>query len=410
MVVVLELVVELEVVDEVLEDVVGVVVDDVLELVVVDDEVLVVVVDSHWHWELQTWPSGHRSAPDGELGSHSSPVSTTPLPHLPCVVVVDDVVVVELVVVFVVEVVVTVVVLVGLTSHSGARRNTRSLSTVWAKNAPSRFAPTVSSSSPFGAQMTACACALREMRTLGPSEKMRTSHGVTAPDSGPTKLPLSNLMTPVTLICTGPRASSCALRPILMLQKVYEPGSSVTVPGPCPPPATIRLPHWLGCGVSVRWPPCGTVTDSLPQAGNGDGAPHAAARFGMIGVGTGVAGPHDEPESAELASSSSQVDLGWSCTVPAAMVDAGALTCLVDLKRLLAPRSPELTTSPLAFSESLAKSTKSPNVGAVCAHATSAHATTAKGRASHAFFARLMSVPLPGLDPPGPPSAEAPLP
>ncbi|HXJ37093.1 MAG TPA: hypothetical protein VMS22_23955, partial [Candidatus Eisenbacteria bacterium] len=95
-VVVVELVVELDVLDEVLEDVVGVVVDDVLELVVVEDEVLVVVVDSHWHWELQTWPSGHRSAPDGELGSHCSPESTTPLPQVPCVVLVDDEVVVVL--------------------------------------------------------------------------------------------------------------------------------------------------------------------------------------------------------------------------------------------------------------------------------------------------------------------------
>jgi len=56
---------------------------------------VVVVVGSQVHVPEQTSPGGQLKAPPGELASHSSPGSRTPLPHVPgCVVVVVEVVVV----------------------------------------------------------------------------------------------------------------------------------------------------------------------------------------------------------------------------------------------------------------------------------------------------------------------------
>jgi len=110
----------------------------------------------------------------------------------------------------VVEVVVaSVVVVVVITAQSGVDRKTRSLAISCAKNAPSSTAPFVIFRVAFGAQRTACVWALREMWTRGPFEKMRTWQGVAlAGDDGPTWLPLSNVIMPVTLICTGPSATS----------------------------------------------------------------------------------------------------------------------------------------------------------------------------------------------------------
>jgi hypothetical protein len=74
----------------VLDDVVAAVpLVDVLELV----GVVVVATGSHVHPTVHTSPAGHTVAPDGELGSHSSPESSTPLPQLGGVVV--EVVLVE---------------------------------------------------------------------------------------------------------------------------------------------------------------------------------------------------------------------------------------------------------------------------------------------------------------------------
>jgi len=89
------------------------VVEDVVT-VVVGCEAVVVVVVTHMHSAEQTAGGVQRSAPEGELGSHSSPGSTLPLPQVPPVVVVvlvvDVVDVVLASVTVVVEDVVTVVV------------------------------------------------------------------------------------------------------------------------------------------------------------------------------------------------------------------------------------------------------------------------------------------------------------
>jgi hypothetical protein len=75
-----------------------VVVGDAVVVVVLASVVVVVVAGTHAQPAVQISPGGQRSAPDGELGSHGSPGSTTPLPHVASVVVVVGVVVVVVVV------------------------------------------------------------------------------------------------------------------------------------------------------------------------------------------------------------------------------------------------------------------------------------------------------------------------
>jgi hypothetical protein len=100
----------------------------------------------------------------------------------------------------------------------------------------------VTSSFAFGAQSVPCTCALREMRTLPlVFVKILMSQALSSPLSGRTWLPLSNFTDVMTLMVTGPDASSAALRPSRRLQKVYEPGARISVPGPRPPPATSTL-------------------------------------------------------------------------------------------------------------------------------------------------------------------------
>jgi hypothetical protein len=117
-------------------------------------------------------------------------------------------------------------------THTAFTSVTLSVLTDLAKNAPVRWAPTVISSFALGAQRSAATSALREMRTRVPFAKICTWHGLTADVSGPTLLPLSNLIEPTTRIVTGPRASSWALRCKVRLQNVYVPAVRTSVPGP----------------------------------------------------------------------------------------------------------------------------------------------------------------------------------
>ena len=133
-------------------------------------------------------------------------------------------------VVLVVDVVVVLV--VGGVTHTSFTSVTLSVLTELAKNWPRRWAPTVISSFALGAQRIAATSALREMRTRVPFAKICTWHGLTADVSGPTLLPLSNLIEPTTRIVTGPRASSWALRCKVKLQNVYVPAVRTSVPGP----------------------------------------------------------------------------------------------------------------------------------------------------------------------------------
>jgi hypothetical protein len=145
-------------VDEVLVLGAVVTVDVVLARVV---DVLVVGGPTHWHWLSQVSPGGQGKAPFGEFGgSHCSPGSSLPLPHVGDV----ELVVLELVeldvlepaawVVLVVPIEVEVVavvvdVLVVEPAHASVSV-TRSLMTFRAKNAPTRVASCVSFKTPAG--------------------------------------------------------------------------------------------------------------------------------------------------------------------------------------------------------------------------------------------------------------------
>jgi hypothetical protein len=59
-----------------------VVVVSVVLVVVGASVVVVVATGTHVHAAVHSSSAGHRSAPDGELKSQSSPGSTTPLPHV----------------------------------------------------------------------------------------------------------------------------------------------------------------------------------------------------------------------------------------------------------------------------------------------------------------------------------------
>jgi hypothetical protein len=213
-------------------------------VVTVELEVLVVlVVVGGMHvqsWE-QVEPSGQLNAPPGELGSQSSPGSTTPLLQSVVGVVVvvavivldeleldvDDVVAAEVGVVTVevevlagarlldVEVLDVDVDVDG--THAAWVSVTRSVFTSLAKNEPRSDAPTVISSGAPGAQSVPVMEALRRMRTLL-AAKTRTSHGLSEPLAGPRLLPLSSLVAPRTVMVTGPCARICAFRPRVRLQ------------------------------------------------------------------------------------------------------------------------------------------------------------------------------------------------
>jgi hypothetical protein len=209
------------------ELVVGASVDDVVVVSITVVELEVVVGVMQVHSAEQVEPGGQVKAPPGELGSQGSPGSTMPLPHSGEVVVV--VLVLELVELLVVgtgldvvevDVVVELDVVVAGGRQVSWMSVTLSVLTELAKNRPRSVAPTVSSSLPFGAQTRPSTDALRDTRTLLPLEKIRTSQGLTAGLSGPTRLPLSNLIAPTTWMVTGPRARSCPLRRTVRLQNV----------------------------------------------------------------------------------------------------------------------------------------------------------------------------------------------
>jgi len=94
----------------------------------------------------------------------------------------------------------------------------------------------------LGAHTTPRTAARRETRNFVPLEKMRTWHGVIDEVFGPTKLPLSNLVSPVTFTVTAAAARMAAFRPTRRLQNVYAPPLSTRVPGPAPPPETTTSP------------------------------------------------------------------------------------------------------------------------------------------------------------------------
>jgi hypothetical protein len=200
---------------------------DAVVVVTVELEELVVVDVMHVQsWE-QVEPGGQLKAPPGELGSQSSPGSTTPLlQSVEGVVVVVDVLVLEEVGLDVDDVVGTEVggvdvevdddVVVGA-PHATWVSVTRSVFTSLAKNAPRSDAPTVISSGAPGAQSVPVMAALRRMRTLL-AAKTRTSHGPTEALAGPRLLPLSSLVAPSTVMETGPCARICAFRPRVRLQ------------------------------------------------------------------------------------------------------------------------------------------------------------------------------------------------
>jgi hypothetical protein len=331
------------------------------------------------------------NAPPAEPGSHSSPASTTPLPQSVLVVVV---LVLELVVVEVdapgcEELVVELEVLVGGPPHCSSVSFTRSLLMLSAKNAPRSCAPTVSSSFELGAQRMAVMWALREIRTEPPA-KTRTSHASSDDVSGPSVLPFSSRMLPITLIVTGPRASSRALRPSFKLQKVYVPAVSTSVPGPCPPPAIMTAPYVPGpftmgartCPTVIGWPAGHCV-------GSGVVRPHALATSAMTGVVTPWVMRHDGASCPPLAWTSSHTDLGCSSTNGAmTLEEVDALSAFVAVMEMFAPTSPEKTSRPRALMLWSAKSTNEPV--ADCASALVATIVAKRARRAQQSVRRVM--------------------
>jgi hypothetical protein len=101
-------------------------------------------------------------------------------------------------------------------------------------------------------------------------------------------------------------------------------------------------------GRTVVWP-CATKTRALElHAGNGEGAPHAAATSAMIGFVTGTAGPQPPEAWPWLARSSSQVEFGCRLTLSPAIVEFAASMRFVPITLTFAPTSPDFTTSPRA--------------------------------------------------------------
>jgi hypothetical protein len=206
------------------------------------------------------------------------------------------------------------------------------------------------------------------------------------------------VIEPATMIVTGPSAWIWPWRFTVSLQTVYVPAASLSVPGPSPPPETKTLPSasvppGVG-GEIVMVPSWGTKTLVVPQVvGNGFGAPQAAAMSGMIGIGTGVAGPHFPAAVPPFAKSALQLEDDCSATKSPKTFDVAASMRLVPISVPFVPMSPFCTLRPRARNVWSPNSTNAPVADVTTARAGAAKAQSAARESANTQADRLMSSP-----------------